>query len=336
MTPLSYGQPALADEYTAIRTRSGIGAIAPRRQIAVAGTDRATYLQGLLTNDIQALVGGTGCYSTWLTPQGRMMTDMHVLESGDMILLDVRSEVAELTLERLDQFLFGEDVQLASLDGQLTPIWIHGPLAGEVLTRTITGLEVPSDWPDYRVVRGTFGSVPVVVARIDQVGVPGYCVYSPAGSEPELRAALLDAGAVEVSPAAIEALRIEAGYPLFGVDMTSDTIPLEAGIEGRAISFTKGCYVGQEVIIRVVHRGQGRVARKLVGLRLDGPVAAGSKVLAGEREIGFVTSSTESPTLGAIALGYVHRDFVEPGTSVHVRSSELLVPATVSSRPFTS
>ena len=332
MTPLSFAPGSLAGDYTAIRTRSGIGAIGPRRQIAVAGKDRASYLQGLLTNDIQALEAGTGCYAAWLTPQGRMITDLHVLESGDMIVLDLPSDQAAATLERLDQFLFGEDVQLAPLDEQVRPLWIHGPSAAVSLEGTIQGLESPSAWPDYRIARGTFGSVPVVVVRIDQLGVPGFCVYVPVDSEQSLRDALIATGAIEVSQPAIDALRIEAGYPLFGVDMTDDTIPLEAGIEGRAISLTKGCYVGQEVIIRVLHRGHGRVARKLVGLRLDAPAPSGSRVLSGEREIGFVTSSAQSPSAGAVALGYVHRDFVEAGTAVQVRTDEGIVAGVVTPR----
>jgi folate-binding protein YgfZ len=134
---------------------------------------------------------------------------------------------------------------------------------------------------------------------------------------------------------AIDAARIAAGYPVFGLDMTDDTIPLEAGIEERAISFNKGCYVGQEVIIRVLHRGHGRVARKLVALRLDRDGAVnGSKIAAGDREIGAVTSAAVSPEFGSIALGYVHRDFTEPGSRVSVAAQAGPIEAVVSSRPI--
>jgi folate-binding protein YgfZ len=116
--------------------------------------------------------------------------------------------------------------------------------------------------------------------------------------------------------------------------MTTDTIPLEAGIEDRAISFAKGCYVGQEVIIRVLHRGQGRVARKLVALRLDGAVPArAAKIFSEQREIGWITSAAQSPRLGAIALGYVHRDFASPGTRLDVEATSGRLAATVSGRP---
>src|SRR5262245_59834475 len=116
-----------------IHTAAAIGAVAPRRQIAVAGKDHASYLHGLLTNDIQGLTPGTGCYAAWLTPQGRMLTDMHVLESGAMILLDVPAETADATLARLDQFIFTEDVQLESLTESLSGVWVHGPSAAATI-----------------------------------------------------------------------------------------------------------------------------------------------------------------------------------------------------------
>ena len=138
---------------------------------------------------------------------------------------------------------------------------------------------------------------------------------------------------MELDEPTAEAVRIESGVPLFGRDMDEETIPLEAGIESRAISFTKGCYVGQEVIIRVMHRGHGRVARKLVGLTIDGDAVPeiGAVIRAGDREIGRVTSSTSSPALKRpIALGYVHRDFLEPGTKVTIGAAT----AEVSALPF--
>lgn len=305
--------------YQGIHESAAIGAVSPRRQLAVAGADRAGYLQGLLTNDIPSLAPGSGCYAAWLTPQGRMLTDLHVLESGSLILLDVPADQADATLQRLDQFLFSEDVRLESLADSLTGVWIHGPGAAGVLERTLTGVQDAAGWVDYHHATATFGDAPVVLARIDQLGVPGYCAYV----EPSQRGALIDAlvasGAVAASPGAIEAARIEAGYPVFGVDMTDETIPLEAGIQDRAISFTKGCYVGQEIVIRVLHRGGGRVAKRLVALAIDGPrPAAGARLFSGDRAVGAVTSAAESPRSGTIALGYVHRDFVESGTALEV------------------
>jgi folate-binding protein YgfZ len=307
----------------------------PRARIAVSGRDRATYLQGLLTNDIQALTPGTGCYAAWLTPQGRMLTDLHVMESGDMILLDAPASLASSILQRLDQFIFSEDVQLGDLTSTLQSVSVHGPSAADALESTLTGVRDLSGWTDYRNARAAFADSAVVIARIDQLGVPGFTVYVDGPRAADLVSALAGTGVGEANRDAIEAARIEAGYPLFGVDMDEDTIPLEAGIETRAISFTKGCYVGQEVIIRVLHRGHGRVARKLVGLRIDGDAPSrGSRLFAGDREIGRITSSAVSPTRGGIALGYVHRDFVEPGTRIEAEAAGQRIAATVSSRPL--
>ncbi len=312
---------------------AAIGAVAPRRQLAVAGKDRASYLQGLLTNDIQALTPGSGCYSAWLSPQGRMLTDLHVLESGGMLLLDVPADLADATFARLEQFVFTEDVKIGSFAQSLTSIWLHGPRAADVLERVLEGSQGVADWIDYQHTQLEFGAEPVVVARINQLVVPGYCVYIDPSRAAALVAALESHGAVQVGDEAIATARVEAGYPLFGIDMTQETIPLEAGIEDRAISFSKGCYVGQEVIIRVMHRGHGRVVKRLVGLRIDGSRPAfGSRVFASDRDIGFVTSAAVSPRFGTIAMGYLHRDFVEPGVAVAVETDAGRAPAIVSAR----
>jgi len=327
----------LADGYRAIQEHAAIGAVAPRLQIAVAGQDRAAYLQGLLTNDILSLTPGTGCYSTWLSPQGRMHTDLHVLESGGMILLDVPAETLDATIQRLDQFIFTEDVRVGSLAGSLASVWLHGPHAASILEQVIDGARGLSDWPDYRHTQFEFGDSPVSIVRISQLGVPGFCVFVERAREQALLAALSAAGAAVVSDDAITAARIEAGYPVFGIDMTDDTIPLEAGIESRAISFTKGCYVGQEVIIRVLHRGHGRVVRKLVSLRINGQrPALGAKLYAGDREAGFVTSVGESPRSGTIAMGYAHRDFITAGTELEVETPSGRASAVVTEVPVPS
>lgn len=324
----------LNDDYHTLRQGAALADTAPRGQLAVSGRDRASYLQGLLTNDIQALTPGTGCYAMWLTPQGRITTDLHVLEAGDMILLDVPADLTQPILQRLDQFLFSEDVQLADISAAMTAVGVHGPRADATLAQVASG--ITGEWMPYRNVRGNFDGSPIVVARIDQLGVPGFVVYVERPREDDLRSALAAAGATRVGNDAVTAARIEAGYPLFGIDMDDDIIPLEAGVESRGVSFTKGCYVGQEVIIRVLHRGHGRVVRKLMGLRVGGEAlpARGTRLRSGDRDIGFVTSAARSPVLGTIALGYVHRDFVEPGTRVDVEVGEARAPAVVSALPL--
>ena len=327
----------LADGYQSIQHEAVVGTVAARLQIAVTGHDRAAYLQGLLTNDIPSLAPGQGCYSAWLSPQGRMLTDMHVLESGDMILLDVPAEAIDATVQRLEQFIFTEDVQVNSLAESLTGIWLHGPRASAVLEQLIDGASGLTEWPEYHHARFAFGDVPVAVARISQLGVPGFCVHLERSREAFFRLALEAAGVPDAPTEAIAAARIEAGYPVFGIDMTEDTIPLEAGIESRAISFTKGCYVGQEVIIRVLHRGHGRVVKKLVRLRISGAIPdRGATLWAAAREVGAVTSAAESPRSGVIALGYVHRDFLSPGTELQVGIASGRTTAVVMELPVPS
>ena len=343
----SYTLMTLQHDYAAIREGAAIGSISPRSQLGVTGDDRASYLQGLLTNDIQALAPGTGCYAAWLTPQGRMLTDMHVLESGTMILMDVPADQAVATLERLEQFIFTEDVRVVSMADALTSVWVHGPRAADALQRSLGDVSGLAEWANYHHAQFRFQEKQASVARIDQVGVPGYCVYLERADTPTFIDSLRKSGATAVERDAIEAARIEAGYPIFGVDMTDTTIPLEAGIEDRAISFSKGCYVGQEVIIRVLHRGGGRVARKLVGLRIGsaghieppegGPyIRRGAKLFSADREVGEITSAAESPRSGTIALAYVHRDFVAPDTSLEIATGDRRLPATVTARPIPS
>lgn len=329
----------LQDEYRVIREGAAIGATSARGQIALTGRDRATYLQGLLTNDIPALQPGQGCYSAWLTAQGRMLTDMHVLQSEGLLLLDVPAALVDENVARLDQFIFSEDVQVASLASSLTAVWVHGPASAAVLGQVLEGGSSLAEWPAYRHASLAWAGAPAVAARIDQLGVPGYCVYLEPSREAALRADLTARGALAVSAPAIDAARIEAGYAVFGVDMTTETIPLEAGIEGRAISLTKGCYVGQEVIIRVLHRGHGRVAKRLVAMRIEGAAPPhGARILADgagdARAIGSVTSTATSPRLGAVALGYVHRDFTAPGTQVQVETDGGRAAATVTACPM--
>ena len=320
---------SLEHDYAIIREGAAIGAISARQPLAIAGADRASFLQGLLTNDMLSLTAGSGCYASWLTPNGRMLTDMHVLASGTTMLLDVPEQTAAATLERLEQSHFTEDIQLASLADDLAGIWLHGPAAPGVLERAL-GAEGLAAWRDYQHAPFELAGAPASVARIDQLGVPGYCVYVAPAAVSVCTGALEAAGAVVAGPEAIAAARIEAGYPVFGLDMTEDTIPLEAGIESRAISFDKGCYVGQEIIVRVLHRGGGRVAKKLVSLTLEGDAQRDDRLFAAEREVGRITSAVDSPRAGKrIALGYVHRDFVEPGTELKVKTAGGEVPAVV-------
>jgi folate-binding protein YgfZ len=298
--------------YDALLSGSAVVRRTDRGVVRLQGADRITWLQGLITNDIAGLARGQRVYGAYLTPQGRMITDLWVVAAGDALLLDVPTSLAADLATRLDSLIFAEDVQV------------------EDATNAVTVLQMFGAAPD----AGGADAVTVVPAR--EYGVPSHVAYVPASEDARFSSGLRDSH-VEVGLDALEVLRVEAGVPRFLADMTDDTIPLEAGIEDRAISFTKGCYVGQEVIVRVTTRGGGRVAKKLVGLRLDGaePPASGATIRAGERVVGRVTSAVFSPRCaGVIALGYVHRDFTEPGTSLEVDHDARKLAAHVHALPF--
>ena len=320
------------DGYRALRDAVGLlDRSASRGRLRVSGSDRRSYLQGLLTNDIAALTSGTGCYSAYLTAQGRMIADMRVFELGDDMLVDLESGVLETVRSRWEQFIFSEDVKIEPLTQSTAEIGVYGPGAAAVIASAFAGAE---GMPMLGSRRWDFQGAPAVVIRSDDIGVDGFDVVAPVDRKSALVDLLIASGASVVSDDAAEICRVEAGRPRFRVDMDEDTIPLEAGIEDRAISLTKGCYVGQEIIIRVLHRGHGRVARKLVGFVFEAAAptpARGGKVLSADREIGMITSAVESPAVGrAIALGYVHRDFTQAGTPVIAAG----LPAIVASLPF--
>ena len=332
---------AASDGYQAARRHAALIDRTDRGRIVVSGADRGTYLQGLLTNDIQALRAGQGCYSAYLTPQGRMIADMYVYELGDVILLTTIHDVKDAVLFKLDQFVFAEDVQLGDVTASFAQFAIVGPQAAQVVASVMGSISESAltAMPEHGNARVDWRGSAAIVTRTTDAGEAGYDVYVESTQADGLRAAVAEAGVPLLDSSLAEAIRIEAGVPAFHRDMDEETIPLEAGIESRAISFTKGCYVGQEVIVRVVHRGHGRVARKLVGLRVesDRVPAVGTTVQAGGgdagREVGRVTSSTWSPALNQpIALGYVHRDFVEPGTELTIDGAA----AKVATTPFVS
>ena len=321
--------------YEAARHGAGLVDRGDRGRILVSGSDRASYLQGLLTNDIAVLTAGSGCYAAYLTAQGRMIADLWVYELGDTILLSMISEVKDTVLSRLNQFIFSEDVQLTDLAETSASLAVVGPLAAGVAAAVLEGpaTETLAVLPEHANLNVQWGGQPAIVLRVSDLGVAGYELVVRPADLAALEAALVAKGAERLSAAATETLRIEAGLPRFHRDMDETTIPLEAGIESRAISQTKGCYVGQEVIARVLHRGHGRVVKKLVGLAVEADrVPPPSTVVHIDgRDAGSVTSSVFSPALRKpIALAYVHRDFVAPGTAVTLDGEA----ATITTLPF--
>ena len=332
-----------AEQYRALHESAGLVNRDGRGQLWFEGGDRRSFLQGLLTNDVQALEAGSGCYAALLTANGRMVADMRVFELDklDKLLMDVDINRAAALRDRFDQSIFSEDVRVEDVSRSWRQLGVYGPKASETLVNAFPNTidaESLGSMPLHgnrclETIRGT-----LIVVRSDEIGVLGFDLLVPAAASQAVAADIRAAGATDIDAETAEVTRIEAGRPVFGVDMDEDTIPLEVGIEDRAISLTKGCYVGQEIIIRVLHRGHGRVAKRLAGFTFDphGNVPArGDVVRSGERQIGVVTSATQSAALGRpIAIGYVHRDFAEPSTAVVVVSGGKEQTASVTSLPF--
>lgn len=327
--------------YVAARRAAALVDRRTRGRIVLSGAERASYLQGMLTNDIVALHAGQGCYACYLTAQGRMISDMWLFELGDVMLMTLPGTTRETVLGKLDQFIFSEDVQLGDVTDSFSSLAVLGPDAPRIIAGVVPDVtaEQLSRLDEGGNLRTTIGGEPAVVLRVGDAGVAAYELLVGPAQYDACWQAMRGAGAEPLSDAAAETLRVEGGVPRFHRDMDEETIPLEANLEGRAISQSKGCYVGQEVIIRVLHRGHGRVAKRLVGLRVVGDVipavaaagAPGGLIRSSERDIGRVTSAVYSPACGGpIALGYVHRDFVAPGTTVTIDG----VTATVTALPF--
>lgn len=318
------------------------------------GADRASYLQGLQTNDVEALAVGEGCYGLFLTPHGRVECDASISCLDDELLLDVHPTVTVSLAERLSEFVFTEDVTVEDRTSSWVAFGVHGPQAGDVVRAVVkpvsrsegelmTAAELAA-LPECHNRSGEFEGAAVIVSRSRAIGELGFVLYLESAAGPALREALISEGSVELDAMTFDLLRIEAGRPLFPADLDAETIPLEAGVEDRAISMTKGCYVGQEVIIRILHRGKGRVARRLVGLRFGPdtqPPRPGTSLTTGVGDevasVGAVTSAGLSPAIGgAIALGYVKRELAEVGTTLTAHDGDQNHSVTVVETPFLS
>jgi folate-binding protein YgfZ len=307
--------------------------------LAISGQDAAQFLQGVLTNDVAALAPGQHCYAASLTAQGRMVSDMHVLRRQGDFLLVVEPPVAAGLAARFDRSIFTENADVADVSAGVASIGVHGPGAFAAAAAGVGNARAPAIRDalaqDRHALFPADGGELIVFGGA-WLGVRGVRVIGPDAEVRAMRDRLAASGLPELSPAALDARRIEAGTPVFGVDMTDDTIPLEAGLEARAISTTKGCYVGQEIVVRILHRAGGRVARRMVGLvgTATSSLERGMHVFADGREVGVVTSAAWSPALGScVALAMVHRDAYAPGTLV-VAGGLSGHPATVKDLPL--
>ncbi len=285
-----------------------------RGKLALTGSDAKEFLTGQVTNDIVGLEPGTGCYAALLTAKGKMRGDLRVLDLGDELHLDCERVALQALFDQLRTTLIGRDVQLHKRTLQFGLFSLIGPRAAEV-----AGIE--SGAPEHTCRRD--GSL---VLAVTDAGVD---VFAPAEEAEDVRARLLAAGATPAGEDVAEVLRVETGRPRYGIDLDETVIPQEAALNDRAVSFTKGCYVGQETVARLFYKGKPN--RHLRALRLSAPVPSGTPLLLGEREVGRIGSSVVSPRHGAIALAIVRRE-AEPGAVL--RAGDDGATATVFEPPF--
>jgi len=275
-----------------------------RGKLALSGPERRAFLNGQVTNDIEALEPGSGCYAALLTPKGKMLGDLRVLETGEELLLDTERVALQALFDVLRRALIGHQVELhkRTLECGLLSVVGADPDAGEHTHR-----------------EDEIGGRPVRVIATDV----GYDVLCAAEDTEAVRAALIAGGVEPAGEADAEVLRVEHGRPRYGIDLDDSVIPQEAGLNPRAVSFTKGCYVGQETVARLHYKGKPN--RHLRGIRLQAPAEPGTPLTMDGKEVGRLTSPVVSPTLGPIGLALVRRE-APPGTTLDDGSAVVELP----------
>lgn len=307
----SAGTHSLSAEYDALVHGCGLLDRSQRGKLALTGADAVEFLNGQVTNELATLAPGEGCYAAFLTHKGKMLGDMRLLAVGESaqgpvceLLIDTERSCLQALFDMIRRYKIGYAVQLHKRTLERGLLSLIGPRAAGV-----AGVELPSDEHAHAAVE--IDGVPARAVRTD-VGVDLLC---DAHDTERLADALRGRGASDVCEQAAEVLRVEGGRPRYGVDLDDSVIPQEAGLNERAVSFTKGCYVGQETVARLFYKGKPN--RHLRGLRLSAPAGTGAELRLGERVVGHVGSSIVSPRLGPIALALVRRE-AEPGAVVGV------------------
>jgi folate-binding protein YgfZ len=315
----------LVAEYQQAKTAAVVFDVSSRGKVEVAGPDAARFLHNLSSNDILNLAPGSGCEAFLTTAKAKVVSHLWIwhlpaADGREVFWLDLAPGTAPKVIQHLDYYLISEQVELTDQTAALAQFHVAGPRAAEALAGIV------ADPPSPHAVRLLDGSQ---VRRCDTLGVPGYDLLVPAAEGPKVGQALAAAGARPASPGTFEALRAEAGTPLYGVDIDESTFAPEAGRTAQAICYTKGCYLGQEPI--VMARDRGQINRTLLRLTLpQGPVPPGSLLYRDGKDVGRVTSSAAVPGAGyAVGLAYVRRGNQEPGTVLEVDVSGQRRPATI-------
>jgi aminomethyltransferase len=295
--------------YEALRRGAAWMDLSARGRIVVRGRDRARLLHNLTSNEIKKLAPGSGCYAFLLSPQGRIQADLTLLACEDHILLDSEPELREKILQHIRRYIVADQVELEDATAATCAIALEGPEAALVLQKA--GGTVPA--ADYQHLPWREAG-DATIARFSLTGQPGFRIYAAAGAANDIVRRLEEAGAQPASEEDARLVRLENGRPRYGEDIRDTSLPQETG-QMHAVSFSKGCYLGQEIVERI--RAQGHVNRKLVRLRLDSAVPAGARLTADGAEAGEITSSAYSPAQGsAVALAYVRGNYAEPGQAL--------------------
>ncbi len=307
----------LDGEYRALLEGCGLLDRSERGKLALSGAGAVEFLNGQVTNELIALAPGSGCYATFLTHKGKMLGDLRILAVGEdahaapqELLLDTERVALQALFDMIRRFKVGYEVELHKRTLERGLLSLIGPGAAAVAGLEYSQTDRLVDL-EHANLKTQIDAVAALAVRTD-VGVDLIC---DAADTEALSSALRARGAAPVSERAAECLRIEHGRPRYGIDLDDSVIPQEAGLNERAVSFTKGCYVGQETVARLYYKG--RPNRHLRGLRLSQPAASGEQLLLGDRPVGRVGSVALSPRLGPIALAIVRRE-AEPGAVVSV------------------
>lgn len=326
----------LASEYSAVRSSVGLLDLSHRALLSFTGPDRLSYLQGMVSNDLRPLAPGQGVYATVLNVQGKVVGDCRVFCTDDSFVMDLWEPIKQKVLDHLKRYLVADEVEINDEAEHYAILSVQGPRSQALLRNLVQDTELPPNPLDHRLAR--VGDFEVRIARFSHTGEDGFDLFVPIAEVEPVALRLSEEGnrfsAKWIGENAQEVLRVEAGIPLYGVDFTEDTLLLEVGL-AHAVSFQKGCYLGQEVVERI--RSRGHVNRRLCGFSLNGrdPAHGGDKIYGGEKAVGIVTTSVYSPALGSpIALGYVHKDFWDPGMVLQIQRQGSAIEAQVTALPF--
>jgi folate-binding protein YgfZ len=327
-------------EHAALRATAGVMDLSFRSRICLVGADRARFLHGQVTNDVKKLRPGEGCYAAITTAKGKMESDLNIFALADELLLDFEPGLTEKISRRLEKFIVADDVQIVDAAPHYGLLSVQGPKAEAIVCALGRFPEIPTKlFGSAKISDATLGEIYLV--NHARLGGSGFDLFVPNNSlgavADKLIAAAKEVGGRATGWQAFETTRLEAGVPRFGADMDETNIPLECGIEARAVTYNKGCYIGQEVINRI--HSVGHVNRELRALRLASDLEPlpkkGDKLFHDGKEIGYLTSAVKSPTFNAnIALGYVRREGNQIGSELVLRAAAGESPAKIVALPF--